>query len=183
MPGAIVPILRASSRASPTDAPSSRMMTSPLAIPALAAGLLACASETRVTPAYKPPWTARRATSRWCKACRQNLSIRHPVGSTGRIAAYCVAGRAQRRARGGLQMSRMLALPSETPIEASSVANAANRQARASAPGRGIFGNRSMIVPKDARALLHYRRCARPRHLRVLRRERAGRDNGPKRPG
>ena len=31
-----------------------------------------------------------------------------------------------------------------------------------------------MIVPKDARALLHYRRCARPRHLRVLRRERAG---------
>ena len=31
-----------------------------------------------------------------------------------------------------------------------------------------------MIVPKDARALLHYRRCARPRHLRVLQRERAG---------
>jgi len=31
-----------------------------------------------------------------------------------------------------------------------------------------------MIVPKDARALLHYPRCARPRHLRVLRRERAG---------
>jgi hypothetical protein len=31
-----------------------------------------------------------------------------------------------------------------------------------------------MIVPKDARALLHYRRCVRPRHLRVLRGERAG---------
>jgi hypothetical protein len=31
-----------------------------------------------------------------------------------------------------------------------------------------------MIVPKDARALLHYRRCARPRHLRVLRGERGG---------
>ena len=53
-------------------------------------------------------------------------------------------------------MSRMLALPSETPIEAGSVANAANTQARASTPGRGIFGNRLMIVPKDARALLHY---------------------------
>jgi hypothetical protein len=37
-----------------------------------------------------------------------------------------------------------------------------------------------MIVPKDARALLHYRRRARPRHLRVLRGERTGDADPPR---
>jgi hypothetical protein len=60
------------------------------------------------------------------------------------------------------------------PASAGSGGFEALRNFRAFAPGRGIFGDRLMIVPKDARALLHCRRCARPRHLRVLRRERAG---------
>ena len=64
------------------------------------------------------------------------------------------------------------------PASAGSGGFEALRNFLAFAPGRGIFGDRLMIVPKDARALLHYRRCARPRHLRILRRERAAVQGG-----